>query len=640
MNKKTASKKNKASKTATPELAKSPNVAEENRSRLQELLPEAFSEGRLDIEALKRTLGEEHMLTDGERYRLDWAGKSDAYKVLQTPTTATLRPERDKSINFDTAEHVFIEGENLEVLKVLQKSYFGKVKMIYIDPPYNTGNDSFIYPDRFQESKEDYLRRINDLDDDGRLMREGVFRKNSRESGHYHSNWLNMMLPRLYIARNLMRDDGLIFVSCDDNEVHNLRGLMSEIYGEENFIASITWQNVYGGGAKAKHVVVQHEYVLAYAKSKEKVGIIDLPPNPEARKMYKYKDEKYSLRGPYFTQPLATTSMDFRSNLRFPIYWKGDEIWPEKQWQWSEDRVQKALENNELVIKKTADGWSVRYKQYLRDEEGSERASKLSSVLSGPWSQEGTSEIRDLFGDNKIFPFPKPSSLIKLLLGAIWRDQDCIVMDFFAGSCPTAQALFDLNEEFPGKRKLVAVQIPEATEEGSPSRKAGFKNIAEIGRLRIQKLIDKQRESADLATKALGNIGLKSFVLSPSSFPQWRGDGLDSEEALADQLKMFVKSEKEGAETEWVLYELLLKFGYELTTPVMSVEVSGSRVFSIEDGKTLFVLEVFSEAMIDEIVAMKPGEVIALDSVFADSDELKTNFDLQCRDAGIKFTCI
>ena len=226
-------------------IDQSPDPAAQRSAQLAALIPEAFSEGQLDVSALKRALGGEALIEGGERYALTWAGKANAYKVLQTPSRATLRPQRDLSVNFDEAQHVFIEGENLEVLKVLQKAYFGKVKLIYIDPPYNTGSDSFIYPDRFQESKEDYLRRINDLSDDGTLMREGFFRKNSKESGHYHSNGLSMMLPRLYIARNLLREDGVIFVSCDDNEVHNLRLVMNEVFGEENFVDCIVWKKFF-----------------------------------------------------------------------------------------------------------------------------------------------------------------------------------------------------------------------------------------------------------------------------------------------------------------------------------------------------------------------------------------------------------
>lgn len=253
----------------TPKIAKSPDVCIQKRELLANAVPEAFSEGKLDVAALKRALGEEALIEGGERYALTWAGKANAYKVLQTPSTATLQPERDKSVNFDQAQHVFIEGENLEVLKVLQKAYFGKVKLIYIDPPYNTGSDSFIYPDRFQESKEDYLRRINELSDDGTLMREGFFRKNSKENGHYHSNWLSMMLPRLYIARNLLREDGVILVSIDDNEAANLKLLMDEVFGPENLIAQMVWEK--GRKNDAKLVSVGHEYMLIYARSMTKL---------------------------------------------------------------------------------------------------------------------------------------------------------------------------------------------------------------------------------------------------------------------------------------------------------------------------------------------------------------------------------
>src|ERR1035441_999057 len=239
------------------ELGQSLDVPAEKRRQLMAVVPEAFTEGKLDLASLKRSLGDESVVEGGERYALTWAGKADAYKVLQAPTTATLRPQRDLSVNFDEAQHVFIEGENLEVLKVLQKAYFAKVKLIYIDPPYNTGSDSFIYPDRFQESKEDYLKRINDLADDGSLMREGFFRKNAKESGHYHSNWLSMMLPRLYIARNLMDDHGVILVSIDDHEAADLKLVMDEVFGPENFIAQLVWEK--GRKNDARLFSVGHE---------------------------------------------------------------------------------------------------------------------------------------------------------------------------------------------------------------------------------------------------------------------------------------------------------------------------------------------------------------------------------------------
>jgi adenine-specific DNA-methyltransferase len=622
-------------------LGGSLDVVAEKRRQLSALLPEAFSEGRLDIGALKRALGEDGGAEGNERYALTWAGKADAYRVLQAPTTATLRPQRDLSVNFDEAQHVFIEGENLEVLKVLQRAYFGKVKLIYIDPPYNTGSDSFIYPDRFQESKEDYLRRINDLADDGTLMREGFFRKNSKENGHYHSNWLSMMLPRLYIGRNLLREDGLIFVSCDDNEVHNLRALMDEVFGDENFVACIAWQNVYGGGAKVKAVVPQHEYIVAFARSRDILGEIDLPPDPEARKMYKDRDDKYEKRGPFFTQPLATTSMDDRENLRFPIPWEGEEIWPEKQWQWSPERVERALANKELVIKKTADGWSVRYKQYLRDEKGNERPAKLYSVLTGPWSQAGTEEIREFFTDGKVFPFPKPSSLIKTLFGAAWRDPNCIILDFFAGSATSAQALIDLNCEIGGSRRSIVVQLPEETEDDTAARKAGLESVAAIGRERMRRVISKTKERLALTDPvAAAGLGFKSFLLAPSNFKQWRGDGIDDPETLGEQLRMFESGEKPGATPEDMLFELLLKFGQPLTVPIERLDVAGVTVYAINERSMVFILEGFSMEVIEPLLALKPREVVAIDSVFQNSDELKTNLDLQCRDADARFTCI
>ena len=624
----------------TAELANSPNPADVLRIKLADLIPEAFAEGKLNPAALKRALGEANINEGNERYALTWAGKADAYKVLQTPSTATLRPERDKSVNFDQAQHVFIEGENLEVLKVLQKAYFGKVKLIYIDPPYNTGSDSFIYPDRFQESKEDYLRRINDLSDDGTLMREGFFRKNSKESGHYHSNWLSMMLPRLYIARNLLREDGVIFVSCDDNEVHNLRCLMNEVFGEENFVAQQIWKKSYGGGSKVKHVVVLHEYVLCYARVKDRLGAIELPPDPKVLKYYKFKDSKFEARGPYRLQPLATTSMDERENLRFPIVHNGEEIWPEKQWQWSQDRVLTAQKNDEISVAKIKGTWSVNYKQYLRDEDGIERGAKPFSVLDGPYTQTGTDEIKELFGDGKVFPFPKPKGLIRHFLTFVHDDPNAIILDFFAGSFPTAHALIEWDAGTNSNRRFVCIQLPEPTEEGSEAKAAGFATIAEISRRRIVKAIDLVASEVDLATPSSYGLGFKSFILSPSNFKQWRGDGIDSADQLAEQMKMFAKSEKEGAAVEDMLYELLLKFGQELTTPIETLDMTGSQVFAIHDRKMVFVLETFTETMIVPLVAMKPHEIIAIDGVFKDSDMLKTNLDLQCRDAGIRFTCL
>src|ERR1035437_7958970 len=261
------------------------NIQKDSLDKLQQLFPELFSEGKIDIEKFKATFTDDINFAN-ERYVLNWAGKADAFKVLQIPTTATLKPQPDQSINFDTTQNVFIEGENLEVLKVLQKAYYGKIKVIEIDPPYNTGNDSFIYPDSFKENKADYEKRIGDKDEDGYLMKEGMFRKNSKDSGHYHSNWLSMMYPRLFLAKNLLREDGVIFVHIDDNEVHNLRLLMNEIFGEENFISSFIWKSRQIVDSRTQNGVSNdHEYILVFGKNsgglRGKKSSIDKYKNPD-----------------------------------------------------------------------------------------------------------------------------------------------------------------------------------------------------------------------------------------------------------------------------------------------------------------------------------------------------------------------
>ncbi len=640
------------------ELSASVNLSEMRRAELAALIPEAFSEGKLDLAALKRVLGEESIIESGERYALTWAGKSDAYKVLQTSSTATLRPERDKSINFDHAQHVFIEGENLEVLKVLQKAYFGKVKLIYIDPPYNTGSDSIIYPDRFQESKEDYLKRINDLTDDGTLMREGFFRKNSKESGHYHSNWLSMMLPRLYIARNLLRDDGVIFVSCDDNEVHNLRCLMNEVFGEEYFAGQIAVVNNLKGRNDRKYIATAHEYLLMYAKPDfESLG---LPLTSKQVGEYKHEDEagsKFQWRD--LRKRGGADTRTLRPKLFFPVYVNpetGDcsmdqsaqysvKVYPRKGdgsdgcWRWGYTKVKKTV--SELRGTKV-DGkgrWNISYRVYL-EADGKMRVAKPKSVWFGPElsTDAATKALKALIPEVTDFT-PKPVDLLKTIIHQSMEEDD-LAVDFFAGSCTFAHAMLELNQAEDVNRSFICVQLPEAIDANSVLGKAGFSSIAQLGRTRIRLVMDSMKSGDDLSLTRSEPQGFKSFVLAPSNFKQWRGDGVDTPEQLAEQMRMFAKTEKEGAAVEDILYELLLKLGQELTTTVESLDVSGGRVFAIHNRRMLFVLESFTEDMILPLVEMKPREIIAIDGVFNDSDMLKTNLDLQCRDAGIRFTCL
>lgn len=654
----------------TNEIAQSLNPALERRQQLAALIPEAFSEGQLDVAALKRALGADAIIDGGERYALTWAGKANAYKVLQSPPSATLRPQRDLSINFDEAQHVFIEGENLEVLKVLQKAYFGKVKLIYIDPPYNTGSDSFIYPDRFQESKEDYLRRINDLSDDGTLMREGFFRKNSKESGHYHSNWLSMLLPRLYIARNLLLRDGVIVVSCDDNEVHNLKALLNEVFGEENWLAQITWEK--GRKNDSTFFSESIEYMLVYARDRqelarkgkwrmEKLGA-DLVLNKYSELRKKYGDDHEAIEdamsefyaGLDRAEPAKQLSHFYRSDDR-GLFFGGDissastsipdyDIVhpvtglpvkkPSRGWGCTEPVMKERMAEDRVLFGEDETTIPLK-KNYLEETDSIVRTPVIYKD-----GRAASKVVKNLLG-GQIFDNPKDHLILADIFeyAGVNADSDAIVLDFFGGSCSTAHAVLEMNAKDGGKRRFVCIQLPEECDERSSAFKKGFRTIAEIGRRRITAVIEKLRNSSDLLRPS-NHLGFKSFVLTPSNFKQWRGDGIDTPEQLAEQMQMFAKAEKEGAEVEHILYELLLKFGQELITLVETLNIAGGKVFAIYERKMLFVLESFSGAMIQPLVDMKPREIIVIDGVFLDSDPLKSNLDLQCRDADIKFTCL
>lgn len=620
------------------ELGQSPNPAEEKLKNLAELIPEAFSEGSLDIEALKRALGKDGAAS-GERYQLSWAGKTDAYKVLQQPTSATLRPQPDLSIDFDTAQHVFIEGENLEALKVLQKAYFGKVKLIYIDPPYNTGSDSFIYPDRFQESKADYLKRINELADDGTLMKEGLYRKNSKENGHFHSNWLNMMLPRLYLARNLLRDDGVIFVSCDDNEAHNLRCLMNEIFGEENFLCAFAWQKRYSPPPDTKDIGYLHETILAFRRSNEfKRNLLPITDAQRGRYKNPDNDERKDWKPENLT---CRYTADERPTLYYPITRPSDgkEIWPKRTrvWSASKDVMDQYIAEKRLWWGADGKNDVPALKNFLSEiQQGMMPMSFLSYETVGH-TDEATKELRALIPELKITP--KPVRLMKHLL-SIGCTGDEIVLDFFSGTGTFGHAVLEANLEEGKALQFICVQLPEPLDPDTEAYRAGYKSIADAGRTRITRVIERLKAESNLANPAPEGMGVKSFVLTPSNFKQWRGEYIDSPEALQDQIKLFVQSEKDGAGAEDMLYELLLKFGQPLTTPIETLEVQGNRVFSINNRSMLFVLEECTEPMIAALTALKPREIVALDSVFHSSDELKSNLDLQCRDAEIRFTCI
>jgi adenine-specific DNA-methyltransferase len=622
------------------------NIIEDKLKRLKKVIPEVFAEGNIiDLEKLKLTLGENVNISD-ERYVLNWAGKSDAFKVLQTPTTATLAPAKEESINFETTDNIFIEGENLEVLKILQKSYYGAIKMIYIDPPYNTGNDNFIYPDKFSETKEEYLKRIGEKDEGGYLLKEGLFRKNSKENGQYHSNWLNMMYPRLFLAKNLLTDDGVIFVSIDDNEVYNLRLIMNEIFGEENFISSFIWKKRSGGGYSNTIVSTNQDYILLYSKTSS-VHFFDKAKTKEwIDKYYNQKDNisKYRRRD-LRKSGVGDRKID-RPTMFYPIICPdGTQIYPLKpngeEGRWSiGKKTYDKLSKSEIEFIKLNGIWKIYLKERNINEKGKIKTEKYESILTNvPLNAKGTEEIQELFGNKNIFPFPKPTGLIKKFINMGMSKND-IILDFFAGSGTTGQAIYELNEEDGEERKFILVQLPEFLEETSEAYKAGYKSIADICKERIRRVIKKINEEKKTKPQFFNDknidLGFKVFKLKNSNFKLWRGDVIDNEDDLSKQLNVFENPLRTESKEENILYELILKSGFSLTT---KIEKSNG-LYIIDNNKLIIVLSKIDDHIIKYILDIKPEGCIILDNLFNKNDKLKTNTALQMKDAGIEFKTI
>ena len=648
---------------------------EERIKMLQSLMPEVFDEGKIDWEKLQAALGEGINFSN-ERYVLNWAGKSDAFRVMQQPSSATLAPCREESVDFDNTRNIFIEGENMEVLKVLQKSYFGKVKMIYIDPPYNTGNDSFIYPDRFSETKEEYLRRVGDKDEAGYMTHEGMFRRNSKENGQYHSNWLNMMMPRLYLAKSLLREDGVIFISIDDNEVYNLRLLMNEIFGEENFIAQLVIVNNPKGRNDSKHFAECNEYAVVYGKPNYVSN--GLPLTSEQKLKFDKVDEdghRYQLRD--LRKRGNGDRREDRPNMYFPIYYNpvGEKVSLEKQenwieiypikgdgsdgrWRWGKERVSKNLHLLVPRPVKKGDKWGVDYKVFLNpalnpmdDMDGEEKLSKPKTI----WTETDISSdlakrtLKNLMSGD-YFDFPKSVDLLKKFFLIGMSDTD-IVLDFFAGSGTTSHAVMQMNKEDGGHRKFICVQLPEPCDEKSEAYKAGYKTIADIAKERIRRAGAKIREEVEKDQTAeneklhfegeqnncrMPDLGFKVFKLTDSNFKQWREIKGSDRDAWEHQLFDFIDPVSDNAVTDNMVYELLLKNGKDLNSTI----VLKNGYYTVNGNEMIFLLESASQEIINDVLNEKPNKVIALDRLFEGNDQLKTNTALQMRDAGIEFKTI
>ncbi|WP_218015851.1 site-specific DNA-methyltransferase [Bergeriella denitrificans] len=592
---------------------------------------------------------------------LNWAGKSDAYRTLQSPTFNTLIPCPEESVDFDTTQNVFIEAENLEALKILQKSYAGSVKMIYIDPPYNTGSDSFIYPDKFSETREEYARRVGDTDDAGYLKRDGVFqgafRKNSKENGQYHSNWLSMMLPRLHLAKTLLRDDGVIFISIDDNEQAQLKLLCDEVFGSENFVGQFPWRKRTAKSDVPFGVSSDYEQIIAYAKSDIFVASV------EGKERKYFETDDFPNRPWRIHDLTKQTSAAERPNSFFtmidPRTGKEYPANPLRTWAVTQDTFQEYYDAGKIVFPDDYEFLNIRnpVMRYFKDDDIAKAGDSFGRIAvstklpeSVGMSLNGTKEITELF-QGKLFDFPKPTALIQFFINAL-HDENALILDFFSGSGTTAHAVMQLNAEDGGNRRYLCVQLPEETDEKSEARKAGFNTIADIAKERIRRAGEQIRKSGiharqespsenmDTADNGVSGInaqptvdtGFKVFKLAESNFKRWQKPDWEN---LGETLEMFTDTVAEHATPDKMAYELLLRLGLPLTAQL----AVRNQVYWLadEDKRYALLLTTLNEDLLREIIAQKPNKIIILEKLFYNRDALMKNMALQMKDAGIAF---
>jgi len=521
------------------------DLKESQLLKLKELFPEAFTEGmKIDWEKLKLTLGED-IDTGKERFGMNWAGKADCFKTIQQSSIATLMPAREESIDFDISENLFIEGDNLEVLKLLQKSYLGKVKMIYIDPPYNTGND-FIYPDNYSENIQTYLEYTGQVDNEGRK-----FATNTETDGRFHSKWLNMMYPRLFLAKNLLKEDGVIFISIDDNEVHNLRALCNEIFGEENFLADIVWQRTFATKNDSKYFSTEHENILIYSKSIQNVRIHLLERGEKQNARYNNPDN--DVRGPWTSTDLLR--MEHRANSVYKIVSPSGKEWtplPGTSWRHPEMEMLELIKNNEVTFGSDGNA-KPRRKRFLSEVKQGVIPQTIWKHEEVGHTQEAKQMLNKIFDDISLFDNPKPTRLIQRMIKLSCNDND-IILDFFTGSGTSAHAVIELNKVECTNLKFICVQLPQPTEESSEAYKAGYRTIADIGKERIRRVIEKAKDErkkqkdkedktlfagqAPIVNRPSLDLGFKVFKLSRSNFKVWESNIEKEPELIQRKLEL------------------------------------------------------------------------------------------------------
>ena len=611
--------------------------AQLNLDALYQIAPSCFTEVAapgtggvkrvINFDVLRQLLGDNAVEDAPEAYEFNWVGKQAARAEVLKPIKKTLRPVKEDSVDWDNTQNLYIEGDNLEVLKLLQKSYLGKVKMIYIDPPYNTGND-FVYHDDFAMSADEYAEASGAVDELG-----NKYIKNMDSNGRFHSDWCSMMYSRLMVARSLLSEDGVIFISIDDNEVENLRKICDEVLGENNFVTNIVWQSTAGSNTGTDIVTVT-ENILVYTKNR---NVFKFNGKLSDENSYTLSDEYENIRGKYSLDKMdrRRVGSHYSEALNYPITMPDGSLrypggYSEKSaegWNylWSKTKVDWGLKNGFIVFKQNNGVWNVYNKRYSRvDNEGNviERSTPYRNLITSDIcnTAQGTAEIRNLFG-NRFFDFPKPTKIINILLNTVVRkDKDSIILDFFSGSATTAHAVMQLNAEDGGNRKFIMVQIPEETPEDSEARKAGYNTIPEIAKERIRRAGKKIKEESPLTTADL-DTGFRVFRLEEGNYEDVKRS---PKEFKQDQLDLFLNNIKTDRNDLDLLFGCMLDWGVQLSLPMTQEVVDGKTIYTVNDGDLVACFaENVSEDVVKAMAEKMPLRVIFRDSCFAqDADKI------------------
>ena len=621
----------------------SSNGIEDNITKIAQLFPDCVTEtvdersGQpkhlIDFEKLKQNLSDSVMSERAERYQFTWPDKSKAILLANSPINATLRPCREDSVDFDNTQNLYIEGDNLDVLKCLKETYLHKVKMIYIDPPYNTGND-FVYEDDFAQSSEEYLANSGQFDEQGNRMFT-----NAESNGRFHTDWLNMIYPRLKVARDLLTDDGVIFISIDDNEVENLRKVCDEVFGEQNFITQINWVSKSGGSADERYIIKATEYILVYTKAKDS-AIFGKEEAETSSDKYKLTDKHEEERGKYTLKKLdfRMTSQHYTEALNYPVIDPdGNELWPGGKnhrqdggwnWRWSKAKYEWGVKNDFIqFVKNNKGSWTLNTKQYQKVDNcnrPTERGLAYRNFI--PSSELNTTQGSRLIAEyfeSKIFEYAKPHQLICKCMKIANCDKNALILDFFSGSATTAHAVMQLNSEDGGNRKFIMVQLPEKTEEKSEAFKAGYKNICEIGKERIRRAGKKIKEESPLTTQDL-DTGFRVLKLDSTNMQDIYYSPKDISQADLFSQVDNVKPDRTG---EDLLFQVMLELGATLDSKIETTTVAGKTIYNVAEG---YLVACFDPDVTDDVVKyiaqMQPAYAVLRDTSMKD-DSTATNFE-------------